>query len=161
MTRSDFESAVGRLRPLLLRVAMSITGDSDDADDIVQEALLKLWFMRDRLDNYSCFDAPARVIVRNLSLNLVRDRHETVPGEAALSDTPYEEEEPEISDELAEALKALPNTEQAVLRMKHLEGMETDEIAGLIRSTPCAVRTALSRARRRIRDLYLKNLSSC
>lgn len=160
MTRSDFESEAGRLRPLLLRVAVSITGDPDDADDIVQEAFLKLWFMRDRLDSYSCFDAPARVIVRNLSLNLVRDRRESVSGDTVLSDIPCEEEDNEISDELAEAMKSLPDTEQAVLRMKHLEGMETDEIARLIHSTPCAVRTALSRARRRIRDLYLKNLSN-
>ena len=75
-----------------------------------------------------------------------------------LSDIPCEETDKELSDELSLALESLPDTEQAVLRMKHLEGMETEEIAGLIQSTPGAVRTALSRARRHIRELYFRNL---
>ena len=80
------------------------------------------------------------------------------PDLTRLSDIPCEETDKELSDELSLALESLPDTEQAVLRMKHLEGMETEEIAGLIQSTPGAVRTALSRARRHIRELYFRNL---
>lgn len=158
MTRSRFESEAKRLRPVLLRVAVSITGNADDAADVVQEAFLKLWFMRDRLVEYASVDAPARVIVRNLSLNVLRDRHTSDTDLVRLSDIPCEESDKELSDELSRALESLPDTEQAVLRMKHLEGMETDEIAGLIQSTPGAVRTALSRARRHIRELYFRNI---
>lgn len=158
MTRSRFESEAKRLRPVLLRVAVSITGNADDAADVVQEAFLKLWFMRDRLVEYASVDAPARVIVRNLSINVLRDRHTSDTDLVRLSDIPYEESDKELSDELSLALESLPDTEQAVLRMKHLEGMETDEIAGLIQSTPGAVRTALSRARRHIRELYFRNI---
>ncbi|MCX4264066.1 MAG: RNA polymerase sigma factor [Muribaculaceae bacterium] len=158
MTRSRFESEARRLRPVLLRAAVSITGNVEDAADVVQEAFLKLWFMRDRLVEYASVDAPARVIVRNLSLNVLRKRHPSHSDIDLLSDIPYEETDKELSDKLSLALESLPDTEQAVLRMKHLEGMETDEIAGLIQSTPGAVRTALSRARRHIRELYFRNL---
>ena len=41
-TRSRFESEAGRLRPMLLRVAVSITGNEEDSADVVQETLLKL-----------------------------------------------------------------------------------------------------------------------
>ena len=158
MTRSRFESEARRLRPVLLRAAVSITGNVEDAADVVQEAFLKLWFMRVRLVEYACVDAPARVFVRNLSLNVLRKRHPSHSDIDLLSDIPYEETDKELSDKLSLALESLPDTEQAVLRMKHLEGMETDEIAGLIQSTPGAVRTALSRARRHIRELYFRNL---
>jgi len=158
MTSSRFESEARRLRPVLLRAAVSITGNVEDAADVVQEAFLKLWFMRDRLVEDASVDAPARVIVRNLSLNVLRKRHPSHSDIDLLSDIPYEETDKELSDKLSLALESLPDTEQAVLRMKHLEGMETDEIAGLIQSTPGAVRTALSRARRHIRELYFRNL---
>ena len=158
MTRSRFESEARRLRPVLLRAAVSITGNVEDAADVVQEAFLKLWFMRDRLVEYASVDAPARVIVRNLSLNVLRKRHPSHSDIDLLSDIPYEETDKELSDKLSLALESLPDTEQAVLRMKHLEGMETDEIAGLIQSTPGAVRSALSRARRHIRELYFRYL---
>lgn len=156
-TRSRFESEARRLRPGLLRVATSITGNPDDASDIVQETLLKLWFLLPNLHEYKAVDAPARVIVRNLSLNHIRDRHTCPLDDAGLTDMAVEENDCEISDELLEIISSLPDTEQAVLRMKHIDGLETEEIAELIQSTPGAVRTALSRARRRIRDLYTKN----
>lgn len=154
MTRSKFESEAGRLRPMLLRVATSIVGNEDDGADVVQETLLKLWFLRDRLESYSCLDAPARVIVRNLSINFVRRRARGPVATDRLPEEAVYERDESLSDEMADALSRLPDTEQAVLRMKHLEGFETEEIAAMIHSTPGAVRTALSRARRRIRDLY-------
>jgi len=153
-TRSRFESEAGRLRPMLLRVAVSITGNEEDSADVVQETLLKLWFLRDRLHEYESVEAPARVIVRNLSLNLVRHRALSPIDTGVLPETGAYDREESLSDEMTEALARLPDTEQAVLRMKHLEGFETEEIAEMIHSTPGAVRTAWSRARRRIREYY-------
>lgn len=157
LTRSTFESEAGRLRPILLRVSASIAGDAE-ADDIVQDTLLKLWFLREKLAGYDSLDAPARVIVRNLSINVLRRRRNSPVDCTSLPDIAGEDVDGGLSDELTAALEALPDTEQAVLRLKHLDGMETEEIAALIHSTPGAVRTALSRARRRIRELYKAQL---
>ena len=156
-TRNTFEIEAGRLRPMLLRVATSIASEAE-AEDIVQETLLKMWFMRDRLDRYTSIDAVARVITRNLSLNALRARRIL---QVDLSTIPEMEDQshvdPDLTEELLSAISALPDTEQAVLRLKHIEGMETEEIATLIHSSPGAVRTALSRARQRIRKLYMAN----
>ncbi len=153
-TRSRFESEAGRLRPMLLRVAVSITGNEEDSADVVQETLLKLWFLRDRLNEYESVEAPARVIVRNLSLNVLRHRALSPVYACEIPETVTCDPEESLSDEMTAALARLPDTEQAVLKMKHLEGFETEEIAEMIHSTPGAVRTALSRARRRIREYY-------
>lgn len=160
----QFELEARRLRPALLRVASGMLGhDTGDAEDAVQEALLKLWFFRDRLSQYESVDAPAMVIVRRVSLNMLRSRGRslTVSSSGSLpefesfssssSDAPGEY----LSDELTAAIDSLPSTEQAVLRLRHIEEMEIEDIAALTDSTPGAVRTALSRARRKVRDRFL------
>ena len=47
------------MRPALLRMAIRFLENSDEAEDAVQDALLKLWFLRDRLDQYRSVDALA------------------------------------------------------------------------------------------------------
>ena len=53
------------MRPALLRMAIRYLEDSDEAEDVVQDALLKLWFLRDRLDQYRSVDALAIVITKH------------------------------------------------------------------------------------------------
>ncbi len=52
MHRSEFESFVKSVRPALLARANSVVSDADAAADIVQDCLLKLWSMRQSLDDY-------------------------------------------------------------------------------------------------------------
>lgn len=155
MQRREFEILVKELRPRLLITARNILGSIEEADDAVQDTLIKLWFFKDRLDNYDNPGAPAAVILRRVCISALRGRRSTVDiEEAALIEADTYTES--ISPELMAAIETLPPMEQAVLRMKHLEEMETEEIAELISSNPGAVRTALSRARKKVRDLYLK-----
>ncbi len=53
-------------------------------------------------------------------------------------------------------MEQLPGLQQTILRMKHIDGFEVKEIAELTGSTPEAVRVNLSRARKKVRDLFLK-----
>ena len=58
------------MRPALLRMAIRYLENSDEAEDAVQDALLKLWFLRDRLDQYRSVDALAIVTVSYTHLTL-------------------------------------------------------------------------------------------
>ena len=143
------------MRPRLVSEARRLLGDPDDADDAVQDAMLKLWFYRERLDGYSSFDAPAIVTVRRVCLNRLR----SLRPHADISDparTPPSQAHGRDFQALMQAIDMLPGVEQAVLRMRHIDGMEIEEIASISSSTPGAVRTALSRARRRVRQLYTR-----
>lgn len=153
MQRTEFESLVRNLRPRLMTTAICILGREDEAADAVQDTLIKLWFFKDRLDGYSSPAAPATVILRRVCISALRSRKNSVELSDAeqIAASPYEEA---IEPELLKAIDSLPPMEQAVLKMKHLEDMETDEIASLVGSTPVAVRTALSRARKKVRDIY-------
>lgn len=157
-SRDRFETEAVRLRPFLHRVAMTILGDGDDAEDAVQESLLKLWHFRRKLVGYDTIDAPATIIVRRVCLNMIRtDRRRRENLSAAALDAIDDNENTDsgLSDEMTDAIEALPTTEQCVLRMKHLDGLEIEEIAAMTGSTPGAIRTALSRARKKVRDAFI------
>ena len=150
------------MRPSILRLAMHYTEDEDEAEDVVQEVLLKLWFLRERLESYRSIDALAMVITRHLCLNRKRERHlEKVPleeGKAIIGEDSPEWMiiQEEKMDEILKLIAGLPDLQQAVLRMKHVEGFEVEEIARLTGSNPIAVRTNLSRARKKVREEFLK-----
>lgn len=156
MQRQEFEKLAAGLRPRLLSTAKSILGSVEEADDAVQDTLIKLWFFRDRLSNYENPAAPAAVILRRVCISSIRNRRPAADLDEAMT-MEFKTYSDTIDPDIMEAIEALPKMEQAVLKMKHIEGMETEEIASLIGSNPGAVRTALSRARKRVRDIYLNS----
>ena len=163
MEKEQFEIEARRMRPTLLRQALRYMEDADEAEDVVQDVLLKLWFLRNRLDHYSNIEALAMVVTKHLCLNsLKQTRNQTVCLEEILNlgdpDTPeIKMMGEEQMQELLEMIAQLPDLQQAVLRMKHVEGFEVEEIAQLTGTNPVAVRTNLSRARKKIREQFLKN----
>ena len=159
MDKKEFETQAKRLRPQLVKQAYRVLGSETEADDIAQETLLKLWGMREQLDEYSSLDALSFVVTRHLCLdNLKRMRMlslDEVDVSAITSDLNTEEPTQARIDELNALIKRLPDGQQIILRMKHIDGMETSEIAQMIGSTDGAVRVQLSRARNKVRELFL------
>ena len=158
MERQEFEIEAKRMRPVLLRLAERYMENADDAEDVIQEVLLKLWFLRERLDNYRSIDALAVVVTKHLCINSMRKRRmETVILEESLGMEGGEIPDMKVIEEegMQEILQAtLPDLQQSVLRMKHIEGFEVEEIARLLGSTSVAVRTNLSRARKKIYEQF-------
>ena len=58
---------------MLVRYAIRMVHDEDKAEDLVQDTLLKLWNIHDSLEQYRSVDALATTIIRNLSLNAIRE----------------------------------------------------------------------------------------
>ena len=160
MENQKFEIEAKRMRPALLRLAVRYMEDADDAEDVVQEAMLKLWFLRERLDSYRSIDALAVVITKHLCINSMRGRKlETVTLEQGMEliggETPDKRlTEAEGMQEILQVIATLPDLQQSVLRMKHIEGFEVEEIARLTGSTAVAVRTNLSRARKKVCEQF-------
>lgn len=152
MTQEEFKEEAQRLRPRLMLTARRYLGD-DDAEDTVQDVLLRLWQMVGELRQP--FDALALRLTRNLCIDKVRRKKPTV----MLTDS-GETDQAENDDERIERMMAvvstLPDLQQTVLRLRHLEGMEMNEIADLIGSSEVAIRKALSRARQAVKQKYLK-----
>ena len=67
------------MRPMLMSTARKILGDETEAEDLVQDALLRLWQLRD--EPIRNVEAMAKVVMRHLCYDAVRRRHEQIPIE--------------------------------------------------------------------------------
>ncbi len=119
---------------------------------MVQDALLRLWQMVGELRQP--FDALALRLTRNLCIDMLRQRKPMV----MLTDSSEtgETDDDERIERMMAVVSTLPTLQQTILRLRHLEGMEMNEIADLIGSSEVAIRKALSRARLTVRQIYLK-----
>ena len=151
MQHNEFEIFVQRSRESMIATARRYGVTLAEAEDIVQDALLRLYAMRHRLDEYRRVESLANVVVRNMTIDLLRKRNRYV--EVALNADLLSEEDVG-SDErvklLLRAMEQLPSKQQLVLRMKHIEELEVEEIASLLGMNIEAVYQNLSRARRAI-----------
>lgn len=136
--------------------------DPQDVEDVVQEVFLKLWYIRDELERYDSVEALAVQITKHLCLNRLRAfryREEKLSDSVILAadDNPYVTlEQKDSVSRVMHIMEQLPGLQQTILRMKHVDGFEIKEIAELTGSTPEAVRMNLSRARKKVRDLFFK-----
>ena len=159
MKKEQFISDILPLRPRLAGYARSIIKDRDEAEDIVQEVMLKLWTIRKNLSGYDSIEALSITITRNLSINRVKKMersgqlHDGITVESH-SPTPLSiTEQHDDVGHVMNIIASLPPQQQSMLVMKHFDGLEIAEITG---SSAEAVRTNLSRARRRVRDIFIK-----
>lgn len=163
MERKEFEAASENIRPKLFAVAFRLLKDEDDAKDIVQDALLKMWSIRQTLEQYSSVEALGVTIVKNLSISHLRsarfvdseavDDHYDIMDDTGADDNLLDEEETNVALKL---IADLPDMQQAILRMKHVDGLEVPEIAKLIGAREESVRSNLSRARKKILEQFKK-----
>ena len=157
MIKSEYEIAMQRLRPALLAEANRYLGDANDAEDMVQDAMMRLWQMCAQLQ--SPVDGLARVLVRNLCLDAIRRRKprkdiESLPPVVSGNSETLEHERIE---RMMTIVENLPDVPQTILRLRHMEGMEMKDIARLLQMEEAAVRKALSRARQTVREKLTSN----
>lgn len=151
MDETQFKEEARALRPVLAREARRYSGSADEAEDIVQDALLRLWQIRAELR--SPMAALARVLVRNLSIDALRSRKYTVSVEAMdVGDSPTDDDS--RYERVMLLLAQLPPWQQTIFRMRHMEGLDYADIAEMTGTSAAAVRQVVSRARRTILQRY-------
>ena len=163
MELNEFKISVLPLRPKLLHYAGKLTESMEDAEDAVQEVLLKLWDKRLELDRCHSVEAFAMTLTHNVCTDLWRKRKDTRSIDSLQSETTERTPEHllEVKDEvrlIREIIDTLPPLQRLVMRMKDVEGHESEEIAQITGCSAEAIRSNLSRARKKVRDIYLQTI---
>lgn len=162
MELETFKIVVLPLREKLIDFSLRMMHEKADAEDIVQEAFLKLWYIREKLDGYHSVEALAMQVTKNLALDKLRARRPEGPDIETLSlDSGYRSpaeqlEQRDAAQRIRSLISRLPSLQQTIIRMKDVEGYELAEIAEITGTQVEAVRVNLSRARKKIREQFLQ-----
>ena len=159
MKPEEFNSIVLPMRQELKCYALKLSGNDDDAEDLVQEVMLRLWNMRTRLEETKGgMMALASTMARNLFYDKCRRRKFSSDG-GIDREIPFNDLTAEVHDEvrlIKLIVESLPPLQRQVFRMKEIEGYEAEEIMQITGCSADNLRKNLSRARLKIRDTYMK-----
>jgi RNA polymerase sigma-70 factor (ECF subfamily) len=156
----DFDDAVRRVRPRLHRYAIRRLGDSHEAEELVQEALLRAYTHREQLLTEEDLSAWATVVTGRLVIDRLRVRGRStsvadVPeGSRVGRDTADVVVARDEARTALDALDAMPARQASLLWAREVEGKSYDELCQQFEMTEPAVRSVLTRARKALRKEY-------
>ncbi|MDR1455494.1 MAG: sigma-70 family RNA polymerase sigma factor [Tannerella sp.] len=161
MQLERFKTDILPLRQMLFAAARKWLQQDEDAEDATQETLLRLWNIREQLDSVASPGAFAMQTVKNICIDRLRTRKEKTSVDGCRAEADYETPHAEIERKDAVALvgqivERLPALQQTVIRMRDIEGYELQEIAEITGTQVSAVTVNLSRARKKVRDQFMK-----
>lgn len=161
MELKEFKRQVLPLRSKLLGMAKRFLTDTNEAEDMVQEVMMKLWSQRQNLDNCRSIEAFAMTIIQHACIDENRTHkvyEESSQGQQIADSTISAEYLLEIKDEVKlvrQIIFSLPTLQRDTIRMKDIEGYENEQIAEITGCNIEAVRSNLARARKKVREVFL------
>lgn len=154
----DWENIFGQKRlDFMFRLACSILGQRDEAQDMMQDVAEKILRRSDRLGDVGNIDAFITRSVRNACIDRLRKRKDTTPK---IPEVPDEKNPNRWSDRqiVHRALARLPEKQRLAIHLKDIEGYSCRELAEILETDEANVRTILSRGRRALKEIIEKEV---
>ena len=161
----DFNTDILPLKDKLFRMALRITMQREEAEDIVQEALIKLWKQRDKLADIDNLEAYAITVCRNLAVDKSRRTavmFASIDGEQQTMPTPsvnpYDSiYASESLRQITDLMAQLPEKQRLCMHLRDFEGMNYRDIATALEITEDQVKVNIFRARKFIKEKMVIN----
>ena len=164
-----FRTLVERHSRSVFRLAFRMTGNEQDAEDVVQESMLRAYKQLDKFDERASFGTWLYRIATNCSLDLVRARNRRAQQHAVTPEGGGEAENPvlsvaspdpsperitlsgEIRERLASAMEELSATERSAFVLRHFEGMCIEDVGRVLGCQAGAAKHSVFRAVQKLR----------
>ncbi|WP_299161723.1 sigma-70 family RNA polymerase sigma factor [uncultured Eudoraea sp.] len=165
MTQSEFLNVVMPFKDKLYRLSKRLLISAEEAEDATQEVLMKLWSKNSNIANYKNVEAFAMTMTKNFCLDRLKSKQSS---NLKLVHSNYEDGNTSLQKQLEardsvswveKIMEELPEQQKLVLQLRDVEEYDFKEIADLLEMQPTAVRVALSRARKTVRDKLMQKHS--
>jgi len=165
MTQSEFLNVVMPFKDKLYRLSKRLLISAEEAEDATQEILMKLWSKNSNIANYKNVEAFAMTMTKNFCLDRLKSKQSS---NLKLVHSNYEDgntslqKQVEARDSISwveKIMEELPEQQKLVLQLRDVEEYDFKEIGDLLEMQPTAVRVALSRARKTVREKLMQKHS--
>ena len=163
MQQISFRKDILPMKDQLFRLALRITLNRAEAEDIVQDALIKVWNKRDEWKQWESIEAYCFTVTRNLSIDRMQKKEnqtvELSPAEEETMDHTNPHESMVNNEQLAlvyEMMNRLPEKQRTVMHLRDIEGKSYKEIAAWMGLTEEQVKINLFRARQKVKQWFTK-----
>ena len=163
MTRNEFKNKILPLSQRIFPLSVRLLGNDEEAQDAVQEIMIKLWNAKNQLDKHPNISGYVFLTARNYCLDLLRAKKRDLVdtmNQGLIADL-YVDQGQEESDGvlliIRKIISELPEKQKEVILMRDIDGFEFDEIVAMMDINIEHIRVLLSRARKQVRT-QLKNI---
>lgn len=154
MTQETFRNTVFIFRDEMFRFAKRFVMSSDEAEDVVQDLMIKFWQKKEELSTLGNLKSYALKAVRNECLNRLK-HHDVKLGFADLQlhrSELYSMEVNNLKEHIINFINHLPEKQKMVIHLKDVEEYEVSEISEIMEIEENAVRVNLMRARQKVKE---------
>lgn len=164
MKNISFRDDVLPLKNELFRLALRITLNRFEAEDIVQDTLIKVWNRRSDWNDIDSIEAFSLTICRNLSLDRIKkkennnDSLEDVKGAEPLASSNPQDRmiQADRVGLIKQIVDSLPEKQRSCMQLRDFEGKSYKEIATILDITEEQVKVNIFRARQSVKHKYMK-----
>jgi RNA polymerase sigma-70 factor (ECF subfamily) len=162
MQEISFRKDILPLKDKLFRLALRITLDRAEAEDVVQDTMLRVWNKRDEWSKFDSIEAFCLTVARNLAIDrsekMDANHVELTPEMEQASDSsgPYNQlVQAERMKLIHQLINELPEKQRTAVQLRDIEGKNYKEISKVMQLTEEQVKVTLFRARQKVKERFL------
>lgn len=162
MNQSDFLEVILPFKDKVFRLAKRLLVSKEEAEDATQELIFKLWKNKNKIRDYKNVEAFAMTMTKNYCYDRLKSKQ---ANNLTLVHSNYKENETTLDKKLEyrdtvqqvhQLIEKLPENQKLIMQLRDIEQYSFDEICKILDMKSTAVRVALSRARKTVREALIK-----